>query len=105
MSFRWPSKDKDEVLDYSVDWSRWLAGATISSATWYVDDAVGVKTAIGAGQVVNGLQNVAQTISGGVTTINLGLGTNNVEYKITCAITDNTGNIVERVIRLKIKEN
>ena len=105
MSFRWPSKDKDEVLDYSVDWSRWLAGATISGITWYVDDATGVKTALTAGQTVNGLQNVSQTISGGVATINLGLGTNNVEYKITCAMTDNTGNLAERVIRLKIKEN
>jgi len=24
MSFRWPSKDPDETLDYSVDWSRFL---------------------------------------------------------------------------------
>lgn len=104
MSFRWPNKDPNEVLDYSVDWSRFLNGATISSVTWYVDDASGVKTAIAAGQVVNGIQNVAQTISNGVATINLGLGTNNVEYKFTCQITDNQGSIAERVIRLRIKE-
>lgn len=104
MSFKWPNKDKDEVLDYSVDWSRFLNGATITSVTWYVDDATGVKTAIAAGQVVNGIQNVAQTISNGVATINLGLGTNNIEYKFTCRIVDNTGNIAERVIRLRIKE-
>lgn len=104
MSFRWPNKDPNEVLDYSVDWSRFLNGATISSVTWYVDDASGVKTAIAAGQVVNGIQNVAQTISNGVATINLGLGTNNVEYKFTCQITDNTGSIAERVVRLRIKE-
>lgn len=104
MSFRWPNKDPDEVLDYSVDWSRFLNGATISSVTWYVDNASGVKTAIAAGQTVNGIQNVAQTISNGVATINLGLGTNNVEYKFTCRITDNSGNIAERVIRLRIKE-
>lgn len=104
MSFRWPNKDPDEVLDYSVDWSRFLNGATISTVTWYVDNASGVKTAIAAGQTVNGIQNVAQTISNGVATINLGLGTNNVEYKFTCRITDNSGNIAERVIRLRIKE-
>ena len=104
MSFRWPNKDPNEVLDYSVDWSRFLNGAAISSVTWYVDDASGVKTAIAAGQVVNGIQNVAQTISNGVATINLGLGTNNVEYKFTCQITDNQGSIAERVIRLRIKE-
>ena len=104
MSFRWPNKDPDETLDYSVDWSRWLNGATISSVVWYVDNSSGTKTALTAGNTVNGLQNVAQTVSGGVATINLGLGTNNTEYKIYCNMTDNSGNVAERVIRLRIKE-
>jgi hypothetical protein len=104
MSFKWPSKDKDETLDYSIDWSRFLNGATISSVTWYVDDADGVTTAITAGSTVNGIQNVAQTISGGVATINLGLGTNNYDYKFTCRMADSTGSVAERVVRLKIKE-
>ena len=104
MSFKWPPKDKDELLDYSVDWSRFLGAATISSITWYVDDADGVKTAITAGNTVNGIQNVAQTISGGVATISLGLGTANYDYKFTCRMTDSAGSIAERVIRLKIKE-
>jgi len=104
MSFKWPSKDKDETLDYSIDWSRFLNGATISSITWYVDNSTGVATAITAGNTVNGIQNVSQTISGGVATINLGLGTNNYDYKFTCRMTDNTGNVAERVVRLKIKE-
>jgi hypothetical protein len=104
MSFRWPNKDPDETLDYSVDWSRWLNGATISSVVWYVDNSSGTKTALTAGNTVNGLQNVAQTVSGGVATINLGLGTNNIEYKIYCNMSDNSGNVAERVIRLRIKE-
>ena len=105
MSFRWPNKDPDEILDYSVDWSRWLGVATINVVTWYVDDAAGVKTQIQAGSTVNGIQNVSQNIPGGnIATINLGLGTNNTEYKFTCSITDSTGNVVERVIRLRVKE-
>jgi hypothetical protein len=104
MSFRWPNKDPDEVLDYSVDWSRWLSGATITSVVWYVDDSSGVKTALPASAVVNGIQNVGQTISSGVATINLGSGTNNTEYKVYCKMTDNSGNVAERVIRLRIKE-
>jgi len=104
MSFKWPNKDPDETLDYSVDWSRWLNGATISTVVWYVDDSAGAKTALTAGNTVNGLQNVAQTISGGVATINLGLGTNNTEYKIYCNMSDSSGNVAERVIRLRIKE-
>lgn len=104
MSFRWPNKDPDETLDYSVDWSRWLGAATISSVVWYVDNASGVKTALTAGNTVNGIQNVSQTISGDIATINLGLGTNNTEYKFTCRITDSTGNVVERVVRLRVKD-
>jgi len=104
MSFKWPPKDPDEVLDYSVDWSRFIGVATIASIAWYVDDADGVKTLFTSGSVINGLQNVAQTISGKVTTINLGLGTANMEYKIYCLISDSTGSVGERVIRIKIKE-
>ena len=104
MSFKWPPKDKDELLDYSIDWSRFLTGNSIAGVIWYVDDSAGVKTAITAGSVVNGIQNVSQTISGSVATINLGLGTANYDYKFTCRMQDNTGSIAERVIRLKIKE-
>ena len=106
MSYKWPNKDPDEVLDYSVDWSRWLGtGVTISSVAWFVDDASSVKTAFGAGTVVNGLQNVTQTNTTTVATINLGLGTVNKEYKIYCRITDSSGSVAERVIKLPIKEN
>jgi hypothetical protein len=104
MSFRWTNKDKDEVLDYSVDWSRWLGAATISTVSWFIDNASGVKTAFTNGSVVNGLQNVTATNTNTVATVNLGLGTNNVEYKIYCRITDNTGSIAERTIKLRIKE-
>jgi hypothetical protein len=104
MSFRWPNKDKDEVLDYSVDWSRWLGAATISTVSWFVDNASGVKTAFTNGSVVNDLQNVTATNTNTVATINLGLGTNNVEYKIYCRITDSTGSIAERTVKLRIKE-
>lgn len=104
MSFKWPSKDKDELLDYSIDWSRFLNTATITEIIWYVDDSAGVKTVIAAGSIINGIQNVSQTISGGVATINLNLGTPNYDYKFTCRMTDSTGSVAERVIRLKIKE-
>lgn len=106
MSYKWPNKDPDETLDYSVDWSRWLGtGVTISSVAWFVDNASGVKTSFGAGVSVNGLQNVSQTNTTTVATINLGLGTLNKEYKIYCRITDSSGSVAERVIKLNIKEN
>lgn len=105
MSFKWPNKDPDEILDYSVDWSRWLNnGVTISTVAWFVDNASGVKTAFTGGSVVNGLQNVANTNTSTVATINLALGTNNVEYKIYCRITDSSGSVAERVVKLRVKE-
>ena len=104
MSFKWPSKDKDELLDYSVDWSRFLAGNTITSIVWSIDNESGVKTEFPVLSTIDGLQNVSQTISGAVATINLNLGTDNAEYKIYCTMTDNTGSVAERVVRLKIKE-
>lgn len=105
MSFRWPNKDPDEQLDYSVDWSRFLGSSvTISSVQWYVDNSSGAKTAINAGETVNGIQNVSQTNTTTVATINLGSGTNNTDYKFYCRITDSSGSQAERVIKLRIKE-
>lgn len=105
MSYRWPNKDKDEQLDYSVDWSRWLnTGVNISLVSWFVDDSAGVKTAFTNGSVVNGLQNISTTNTNTVATINLALGTNNTEYKLYCRITDTSGSVAERVVKLRIKE-
>ena len=105
MSYRWPNKDPDETLDYSVDWSRFLGtGVTLTSVQWYVDNESGVKTLIGAGQTVNTIQNVSQTNTATVATINIGSGTNNVEYKFYCRITDSSGSQAERVIKLRVKE-
>ena len=104
MSFKWPNKDPDETLDYSVDWSRWLNGASISSVIWSVDNSSGVKTTIANGETVNGIQRISSSISNEVTTIHLGLGTANTEYKFYCRITDSTGSIAERVIKLNVKE-
>ena len=50
MSFRWPVKDPDETLDYSVDWSRFLGTNTISSVVWSVETPERTKTTLAAGQ-------------------------------------------------------
>ena len=105
MSYRWPQKDPDETLDYSIDWSRFLGeGVSISTVIWFVDDADGVKTQISEGDLVDFIQNIAQTHTNTVATINLGSGTNNKEYKFTCQINDSTGSTSERVAKLRIKE-
>jgi hypothetical protein len=105
MSYRWPNKDPDETLDYSIDWSRFLGdGITITSVEWYVNNASGVKTLITGGSTVNTIQNVSQTNTNTVATINIGSGTANVEYKFYCRITDSSGSQAERVVKLRVKE-
>tara|TARA_R100000951_G_scaffold110926_1_gene109354 strand:+ start:1789 stop:2136 length:348 start_codon:yes stop_codon:yes gene_type:complete len=114
MSFRWPNKDPDEQLDYSVDWSRFLGDATISTTQWSVKStSYDTKTTLAAGQTLttasssattDNIQNVSQTNTNTVATINIGGGTNNIEYTFFCRITDSTGSQAERSIKLRIKE-
>ena len=105
MSLKWPSKDPDETVDFSVDWSRYLNNqANIDTVSWFVNDSSGVKTRIEAGQIVNNLQLVGISNTNTVATANLGLGTNNTKYKLHCQILDTSGTIAERVITLPIKE-
>ena len=104
MSYKWPDKDRDEILDYSVDWSRFLGSDTISAVTWFVDDADGVKTQIEDAEFVNGLQFVSGTISDQIATARFSLGTNNVRYKVTCRITTGGGLQYERSVFLRVKE-
>ena len=114
MSFRWPSKDPDEILDYSVDWSRFLDTAIITDVVWFVQSSLyNTKTELKAGQnltsasssaTTDSIQNVAQTNTNTVATINIGGGQNNVEYTFTCRMTDNTGSTAERTIKIRLKE-
>lgn len=103
MAFKWPPKDPDEVLDYSVDWSRYLNAATITTVTWFIDDEDGAKTEYTNGNTVNGLQRVSATNTDTVATLRVGLGTENTNYKIYCQITDSEGLTSERAINLRIR--
>ena len=105
MSYRWPDKDKDELLDYSIDWSRFLGSDVVSGVTWYIDDAAGTKTEVNNTDVVDGLQFVQGTNTTTVTTIRLSLGTNNKRYKITCKVTTLGGLQYERSVFVRVKEN
>lgn len=102
--YKWPDKDKDEIVDYSIDWSRYLDTDTIAGATWFVHDANGVKTQLADAQVVNGLQFVTGTSTSTVATARFSLGTNNVRYKVTCQVTTAQGLQYEASVYLRIKE-
>lgn len=105
MSYRWPNKDPDETLDYSVDWSRFLGDtATVQSVAWFIDNETGVKTSFAPTTVVNGLQPISVTNTTKIATIYLGLGTNNKTYKLYCRMTDSQGRVAERTVSLSVKE-
>jgi hypothetical protein len=104
MAYKWPDKDKDEIVDYSVDWSRFLKDDTITRRDWYIEDADGVKQQVVDTQRVNGLQFVSGTISDQVTTARFSLGLNNVRYTVTCGINTGAGLQYERSIFLRVKE-
>ena len=113
MSYKWPNKDPDESLDYSIDWSRFLGDQTISTnprIAWFIDDADGVKTSATFNQnvTVDGLisKGAFQTQTNTVATIRLEGGTVNKTYKLTCRMTSApNGLIAERTVKLRIKEN
>ncbi len=115
MSFRWPNKDPDETLDYSVDWTRFLGdGITVVSVQWYVKtSSYATKTLLASGQTLaaasggastDTVQNVSQSTTSTVATINIGGGTNNEEYSFYCRMTDSSGSTAERVIKLRMRE-
>lgn len=105
MSLKWPNKDPDELADYSIDWSRFITPATINSVTWSVDDADGVKTElVPSGQVVHGIQLVSATNTDSVATARMGLGTDNIKYRLYCTITTSDGLIFERTVFLRVRE-
>ena len=104
MSYKWPDKDKDEIIDYSVDWSRFLGSDLVAAATWFINDADGVKTQVSSASVVHGLQFVQGTITDAIATARFSLGTNNVRYTICCRITTSAGLQYERSIFLRVKE-
>lgn len=105
MSLKWPPKDKDETLDYSLDWSRALdSGETITSVSWSLLNSNDVKTSFGLGVTVDGLRNTTQTNTSTVATIYLSQGTNNREYKLYCSATTSLGRVKERSVKIRIQE-
>ena len=105
MSLKWPPKDPDARLDYSVDWSRFLGSDTISAVSWFITDAAGVKTSVTSSTTVNGLTFEGGTNSHTVALAIFSAGTNNTYYVVTCQITFGSSSLIsERKIQLPIRE-
>lgn len=106
MSYKWPDKDPDEIVDYTVDWSRFLGTDTITTSNWFIKDANGTKEQVTPNEIVDGLQFLSTTVPTGnqAVTARFAQGTNNKRYTVTCRIETATGLLFERSIFLRAKE-
>lgn len=113
MAYQWPFKDPDENLDYSIDWSRFLDTATISTVVWSVKTSTYTTettlasgedlTTASGGAVTDSIQNISQSNTTTVATINISGGVANREYTFFCTITDSTGSTAKRSVKLKVR--
>ena len=104
MALKWPDKDPDEQLDYSINWKPALGTDTISSVIWKIYDADCVLQTWSNSQIVNGLQLVSRTNTTTVATIYLGSGTAFTTYKIVCQVTASDATIREQEVRIRVVE-
>lgn len=90
MSLKKFVQDPDEVLDYTIDWSEWLAeGDTITAATSTPDAGITVDS-------------TSFTVNS--TTIWISGGTPGEKYNISVHVTTNGGREGDRSITIEIKE-
>jgi hypothetical protein len=122
MALKFPDKDPNERLDYTVDWSRFLDDLTISTATWRIQKADGTEVAFPEGYVFEndavsiaqessvGLVCNAQAFTNTTATIVLNKGDANTTYKLICEIITTESNrtnsplTTARKISIKVRE-
>ena len=85
----WFIKDPNAVLDYTIDWSRWLGTDTISTATWTVQ---------------TGITKVTDSKTTTTATVWLSGGTAGTDYTVTCRITTVGVRTDDRSIKIQVRE-
>lgn len=89
-------KDTSAELTYTVDWSSWLpTGATITTATWTVENPTGDAVPLVNEATSNTTTRASIVLSG---------GTAGYVYKVYNTITTSSGSIDRRFFRVKVKE-
>lgn len=83
------TKDPNAVLDYTVDWTRWLAGDQIATSEWLVP---------------TGLTKMADTKAASSATVWLSGGTAGQSYTVTNRITTTGGRTEDRSFTLRVEE-
>ena len=84
------TKDPDAILDYSIDWSRYLAtGVTISTSSWTVP---------------SGIIDLSDSNTTTTTTVVLSGGTADTDYSLTNHVVLSDGNEDDRSITIAVRE-
>ena len=90
----WPTKDPDDVLDYTLDWSlRLVTGDDITTSVWFTDSATSP-----------GLEMDSDTFDGNSATVWLSGGIPGTTYIVTNRVTTNAARIMDQSVKLKVKE-
>ena len=83
------TKDPNAVLDYTIDWTRWLAGDQVATSEWLVP---------------TGLTKVADTKTASSATVWLSGGTAGQSYTVTNRITTTGGRAEDRSFTIRVEE-
>jgi hypothetical protein len=83
------TKDPNAVLDYTIDWTRWLAGDQIATSEWLVP---------------LGLTKTADSKTASSATVWLSGGTAGQSYTVTNRVTTSAGRTEDRSFIAKIEE-
>ncbi len=83
------TKDPNAVLDYSINWTRWLAGDQIAASEWIVP---------------SGLTKMADPKTATSATVWLSGGTAGQSYIVTNRITTAAGRTEDRSFTIRIEE-
>lgn len=92
MALRWDDKDPDEVLDYSLNWTKRLGdGEALLTSEWTIS---------GPDEL---LVQDSDSLSSPATTIWLSAGTLNKTYTLLNRVTTSGGRTMDQSVRLKLK--
>jgi hypothetical protein len=91
MALSWPSKDPDEVLDYSIDWSQRLDDDTITDSDWSISEGTGTLE-------IDSVSSGSQT-----STVWLSAGSDGDRYTLVNRITTAAGRTMDQSVRIRIR--
>jgi len=83
------TKDPNAVLDYSIDWTRWLAGDQIATSEWIIP---------------SGLTKMADSKTSTSATVWLSGGSVGQSYTVTNRITTAAGRTEDRSFIIRVEE-